>query len=163
MSCERVLTHALPSGDEPQGVWHVHLDPLPRVVATARSFVAEHAPPLPDDTNDALLLLTSELVTNAVLHARTPLEVGIVVAAQSVLVSVHDLDLSRPEQQPYAKREGGWGLKLVSAFADDAALEPHPDGGKTAWFRLRRGELPGVGDAVAARVETSRLTGGGSV
>lgn len=87
MSCERVLPHALRSGEVVEGTWHVQLDPLPRLVASARAFVASHAPPLPDGTVDALLLLTSELVTNAVLHARTPLEVGITVGQQSVLVT----------------------------------------------------------------------------
>lgn len=71
------------------------------------------------------MLLTSELVTNAVLHAPcTPLEVGITLAAESVLVTVHDLDLARPEQQPYYHREGGWGLGLVDALARTAPWCP---------------------------------------
>jgi two-component sensor histidine kinase len=156
VSCERVLPHALPAGDEVQEIFHLHLDPLPRLVAAAREFVAEHAPPLPAETQEALLLLTSELVTNAVLHARTPLEVGIAVADDSVLVSVFDHDLTRTSQQPYPRREGGWGLGLVSALAEESALEPHADGGKTAWFRLPRGELPVLHDAVAARPESSQ-------
>ena len=52
-------------------------------------------------------------------------------------MTVHDLDLARPEQDPYASREGGWGLGLVSALAEGAAMDSDPDGGKTAWFRLR--------------------------
>jgi len=158
VSCERVLPQALPAGDRVQESFHLHLDPAPRRVEAARAFVAEHAPPLPSATHDALLLLTSELVTNAVLHARTPLEVGIAVAEQSVLVTVFDLDLDLTwaTQQPYARREGGWGLGLVAALAEASDLEPHADGGKTAWFRLPRGELPTVNDAVAARPEPSR-------
>ena len=159
MSCERVLLRALRSGEAVEGTWHVHLEPLPRLVAAARAFVMSHAPPLPDDTVDALLLLTSELVTNAVLHARTPLEIGITVGQQSVLVTVHDLGLTRPEQNPYVKREGGWGLGLVSSLAEASAMEPHSDGGKTAWFRLHRGDLPKVGDAAAARGESDVDTG----
>ncbi len=156
MSCERVLSQALPAGEQVQESFHLHLDPVPRLVGAARAFVAEHAPPLPAATQDALLLLTSELVTNAVLHARTPLEVGIAVAEQSVLVTVFDLDLSRATQQPYAQREGGWGLGLVAALAEASDLATHVDGGKTAWFRLPRGELPTVRDAVAARPEPDR-------
>ena len=152
MSCQRVMNHALREGDAVEQTFHVHLDPLPRLVGTARRFVDEHAPPLPPATRDALLLLTSELATNAVLHARTPLEVGITVTTTSVLVTVHDLDLTRPEQQPYEPREGGWGLGLVGALAEAAALEPHPEGGKTAWFRLPRGQAPYVPDEAAARL-----------
>ncbi len=138
MSCHEVLPGALPPEELVETVHHLHLEPAPRVVAEARRFVAEHAPELTDAGRDALLLLTSELVTNAVIHARTPLEVGITVSSGSVLVTVHDLDLSRPQQQPYAEREGGWGLGLVHELAADHALRRHPGGGKTAWFRLDR-------------------------
>ena len=150
MSCQRVLPDAL-DGDVVVSEHHLHLAPLPRLVGEARRFVREHAPPLPRATVDALLLLTSELVTNAVLHARTEIEVGITVAEHSVLVTVHDLDLTMPQQRPYEAREGGWGLGLVAALADASALEVHPDDGKTAWFRLSRGEAAEVGDDVAAR------------
>ena len=160
MSCQRVVPHALAPEDTVLRMHHIHLDPLPRLVVRARQFVAEHAPALPDETRDALLLLTSELVTNAVLHARTPLEVGITVSETSVLVTVHDLDLTLPEQQPYDSREGGWGLGLVTALADQSALEPHEDGGKTAWFRLLRGSVRAVRDDVAARSCAQAVEGG---
>ncbi|MCW2608152.1 MAG: regulatory protein [Frankiales bacterium] len=150
MSCQRVLPHAL-RGDPVESMHHLHLDPLPRLVSQARQFIAEHAPPLPADTLDALLLMTSELVTNAVLHARTELDVGITVGATTVLVTVHDQDLARPSQQPYEAREGGWGLALVTALADESALERHREGGKTAWFRLSRGAATSVHDDEAAR------------
>jgi len=151
VSCERVLAHALRPGSRVEGTFHVHLDPAPRLVVEARAFVADHAPALPPDTHDAMLLLTSELVTNAVLHARTPLKVGITVAHDAILVTVHDLDLTRPEQQPYQVREGGWGLGLVTALAEESAIESHAEGGKTAWFRLPRGEVAEVQDGAAQR------------
>lgn len=140
MSCQRVLPDVLPPGEEVQESFHLHLDPLPRQVSAARSFVREHAPPLPESTAEALLLMTSELVTNAVLHARTPIELGMSVAANSILVTVHDEDLTRPEQRPYEGREGGWGLGLVTALAAESAMAMHPGDGKTAWFLLSRGE-----------------------
>lgn len=151
MSCQRLLPDVLPVGDQVQSSHHLHLDPVPRLVGQARRFVLEHAPDLPDDVEDTLVLLTSELVTNAVLHARTPLELGITVAEESVLVTVRDLDLARREQQPYAGREGGWGLGLVRSLAQDSALVAHPDGGKTAWFRLARDTVRPVDDGAACR------------
>jgi two-component sensor histidine kinase len=151
VACQHVLPGALPPGEAVQACYRLDLDPLPRLVADARSFVRRCAPPLPDDTLDGLLLLTSELVTNAVLHARTRIEVALLVAEHSVLVTVHDLDLARPEQSPYQHREGGWGLGLVAALAQASALETHPEGGKTAWFRVPRGDALPVGDDVAAR------------
>ena len=153
MSCHRVLPQALPPGDHVRESHHLHLDPAPRQVAQARRFVLSHAPALSSDAQDALVLLTSELVTNAVLHARTPIELGITIADDSVVVTVHDLDLARPEQHPYAGREGGWGLGLVAALASSSALEAHQDGGKTAWFRLPREGFRVAGDATAQRRE----------
>ena len=150
MSCQRNLPAAL-AGGSTQACFSLHLDPVPRMVSDARRFVAEHAPELPGETQDSLVLLTSELVTNAVLHARTPIELGLTITDDSVVVTVHDLDLARPEQNPYGVREGGWGLGLVSALAVESSLDPHPDGGKTAWFRLPRTGTLDVSDAAAAR------------
>lgn len=150
MTCQRVLPHAL-DGAPALECHHLHLEPLPRRVADARRFVTEHAPPLPEETRDALLLATSELVTNAVLHARTEIEVGITLGEHAVLVTVHDLDLARPQQRPYDGREGGWGLGLVGAMTEASALEVHPEGGKTAWFRVSRGAPLAVRSDVAAR------------
>ena len=158
MSCERLLPDVLPPGDNVQSTHHLHLDPLPRLVSEARQFVLQHAPDLPVETEDALVLLTSELVTNAILHARTPLELGITVAEDSVLVTVHDLDLMRSEQVPYAGREGGWGLGLVEALAEEAQMTPDPDGGKTAWFRLSRGPARVVAEGAAARPQNRQTT-----
>ena len=154
MSCQRILPAAL-SGDRVQASFHMRLDPVPRLVSEARRFVVEHAPDLPPDTQDALVLLTSELVTNAVLHARTAIDLGITIADDAVIVSVHDLDLARPEQDPYGQREGGWGLGLVAALAAQSSMDAHPGGGKTAWFRLPRTGSAQVPDSAAARVEPS--------
>ena len=149
MSCQRVLPDVLPPDDEVLESFHLHLDPLPRQVSAARAFIRTHAPPLPEETVEVLLLLTSELVTNAVLHARTRIELGLTVAEESVVVTVHDEDLARPEQRPYDGREGGWGLGLVSALAASSAMALHPGDGKTAWFLLpRKGSAdPGFGEA----------------
>ncbi len=151
MSCQRILPGALAPGDAVLESHHLRLDPVPRLVADARRFVLEHAPDLPSDTQDSLVLLTSELVTNAVLHARTSIELGITIADDSVVVTVHDLDLARPEQDPNGSREGGWGLGLVSALADSSAMQTDPEGGKIAWFRLGRTGAPEVPDGAAAR------------
>ena len=88
MSCQRILPGALAPGDHVRESHHLHLDPVPRLVSLARRFVLEHAPDLPPETRDSLQLLTSELVTNAVLHARTEIELGITVGDASVVVTV---------------------------------------------------------------------------
>lgn len=139
MSCQRVLPEALPEGDVVERSDHLHLQPVPRLVSSARRFVRERLPEqLQDDVVESTLLMTSELVTNAVIHARTAIEVGITVSRENVLVTVHDLDLARPGQQPYSDRDGGRGLDLVRALADETSVSRHEADGKTAWFRVRR-------------------------
>lgn len=137
MSCYRLMPHSLPADDVVESVDHLQLDPSPRTVRTARAFVRDHLPAVSADTQDTVLLLTSELVTNAVIHARTRIEVGITVSDRSVLITVHDEDLGRaPDTHP--GREGGRGLGLVAKLADRTATERHPGDGKTVWFRLSR-------------------------
>ena len=132
-----VLATALPPG----AVVHISdaltLDPEPRQVSSARRFVAGTVPDLDGDTGDTLLLLVSELVTNAVVHARTELEVAVAVTDEDVVVAVHDLDLGRREQRA-GDRDGGRGLGLVRSLAADSGMVMHPGGGKSAWFRLHR-------------------------
>ena len=162
MSCQRILPGALAPGDHVRESHHLHLDPVPRLVSDARRFVLSHAPELPPETQDSLVLLTSELVTNAVLHARTDIELGITIGDDSIVVTVHDLDLARPEQDPYVSREGGWGLGLVSALAEVSAMTTDPAGGKTAWFRLPRTGTSPVADGAAARPALRATDGGGT-
>lgn len=137
MSCYRIPPHAVPAGETVEAVDHLHLDPVPRIVGESRRFVDSHVPADEQDQRDVLLLLTSELVTNAVIHARTTIELGVTVTDGSLLVTVHDEDLGRSEL-PDVSREGGWGLGMVHALADAHSMERHPGDGKTAWFRLTR-------------------------
>lgn len=157
MTAQTMPPGAVPAGDSAVSRHSLALDPVPRAAGLARRFVREHAPTLPEETADSLLLLTSELVSNAVVHARTPIGLGFVVTERSVVVTVHDLDLAKPSQDPYAaSREGGWGLELVTALAEASALVTHSKGGKTAWFRLPRGEARRVRDGAAARTDSDR-------
>ena len=151
-----VPTGVLPEGDVIQATHYLQLEPVPRSAGAARRFVCLHAPELPEETQDSLVLLTSELVTNAVLHARTAIELGIVVARESVVVSVHDLDLATRLQEPYATREGGWGQSLVAVLAESWSTTRHPEAGKTVWFRLLRGDAHAVADGAAARADAHR-------
>ncbi len=153
-----VPLEVLCEGDVVQASHYLSLEPVPRSAGAARRFVSSHARELPEETRDALLL-TSELVTNAVLHARTVMEVGIFVGRESVVVGVHDLDLATPLQEPYAAREGGWGEGLVAVLADFWSTTRHPEGGKTVWFRLLRGDVQVVADGAAARADAGRRDG----
>ncbi|MDQ1726935.1 MAG: hypothetical protein QOK14_980 [Frankiaceae bacterium] len=151
MSVDRVPPDVVPPSEAVRARHHLHVLPIPRAVGEARSFVRANAPLLVADQEAALLLLTSELVTNAVLHARTEIDVDLIVTDRYVVVAVHDLDLALPGQAPYANREGGWGLSIVGAMAESSDLWQRPGGGKTAWFRLSREHAPAVPDEAARR------------
>lgn len=120
---------------------HLDLSPDPRSVSVARRFVGERLRDLGwlgDEDRVTLSLLTSELVTNGVLHARTPLRLGVAVGADVVMVSVGDGNRLTPEQQPYSESAtGGRGMLLVREMADDWGVEHHRDG-KTVWCAMRR-------------------------
>ena len=130
------VLEALPVGEHVQASATLPLPPESVAVRTARAFVLEHAPELSEESRDTVALLTSELVTNAIIHARTALEVGVYVSEHHLLVTVHDLDIGHVEV--HAGREGGWGLGLVRSLSEDSSMTRHPEGGKTAWFRVLR-------------------------
>jgi anti-sigma regulatory factor (Ser/Thr protein kinase) len=89
-------------------------------------------------------LAASELLTNAVMHARTSFEVS-VVAQDDLEVSVRDTGASSfPDPAstgtavdgPGRDSEGGRGLLIVAAITDAWGITRHSNG-TTAWFRLR--------------------------
>jgi anti-sigma regulatory factor (Ser/Thr protein kinase) len=89
------------------------------------------------DQVDVLELLTSELITNSLVHARSELEVTVHHDQRGVRVSVSDLDSRRPIISPHDDGAlGGRGLVLVDALADDWGVDDLPEG-KAVWFRLR--------------------------
>jgi two-component sensor histidine kinase len=137
------------SGVEPssQSV-HVELRPDPSAPASARRFVAEHAGLA--DAAEALALLTSELVTNAVLHARTAMVLGVTVGTSRVLVTIADGDVGgTPQvQPPDDQRPSGRGILLVEAMAAQWGVFEN-DGGKTVWFTLPR-DAAGTESATAS-------------
>jgi anti-sigma regulatory factor (Ser/Thr protein kinase) len=73
------------------------LDPDPLAARQAREFVVAAARDWGcEDQLDTIQLLTSELVTNGVLHARTPLGVSMRLAESHLTVEVHDHDPRPP-------------------------------------------------------------------
>jgi len=110
---------------------------------------------------DAALLAVSEVVTNAVLHARTEIQLRVRAEADSLLVEVRDFASALPRQRSYAADAStGRGLELVELLTADHGVRPHGAEGKTVWFRLGRAEpdvvAPVEGDeAVVARDATA--------
>jgi len=81
-------------------------------------------------------LLTSELVTNAVLHARTEMTVAVEQTDQGVRISVTDESPVPPALRRHsATATTGRGLRLLDELAHEWSVHDH-NGGKTVWFTL---------------------------
>jgi anti-sigma regulatory factor (Ser/Thr protein kinase) len=92
-----------------------------------------------DELIDQAALMTTELATNAVEHARTPYTLTVDLTDQKVRVDVRDASTSPPvvNATPSATALCGRGLVLVAALADKWGYEPLA-GGKSVWFEAAR-------------------------
>lgn len=85
-----------------------------------------------------VVLVVSELATNAIEHARTSLVVALDGDRVRVRVRVRDYSHDPPVLRPVEDDpRRGWGLRMVAEVAS-WGWEPHPDG-KTVWARIERG------------------------
>jgi anti-sigma regulatory factor (Ser/Thr protein kinase) len=84
-------------------------------------------------------LLTSELVSNAVLHAQGSFELSVCgEEGEAIRIEVVDESPLRPVlAPPDGDVIAGRGLWLVDALAEEWGVEPSGHG-KAVWFRLAR-------------------------
>ena len=107
----------------------------------ARTLIGEAlAPVAPSATVADAVLLTSELVTNVMMHTEDDctLALNFDPAASIVRVEVTDSSPDRPAivaHEPTVDRIGGFGLKLVARLAAEWGYEVRPHR-KTVWFEL---------------------------
>lgn len=112
---------------------------------------------------ERVLLVASELVTNAAIHARTPLRLSYAASSSSVEVGVHDgvrAVLRVPEMPgpgpgldrgPDLLVPGGRGLSIVQTVADEWGVRAEGDG-KRVWARWSRSDVqPSCAGAVVRR------------
>ncbi|WP_420035876.1 SpoIIE family protein phosphatase [Streptomyces sp. cg28] len=138
-------------------------EPVGRSVATARSFVRDtlqgwgYA-----DIIDDAVVLTSELVTNAVVHAGTSADVLCLRSDDHVRIEVSDRYPEReiPLQSSAINmgspdREGGRGLQLCAALAGRWGVD-YSATHKQVWFQLDLPERP-VGTRAAGPVVPTDL------
>lgn len=116
----------------------VVLPPEPASASRARDFVrGQLGRECDSEVLETVALLTTELVTNAVLHARTPLRLTIDVVAPVVRVAVEDTAAGTPVVRRYEPSEAttGRGLALVEALARSWGVESTADG-KQVWCEI---------------------------
>ena len=91
-----------------------------------------------EDALDTVHLLLSELVTNAVVHARSAPEVAVRLLTSSIRIEVGDEDPTLPEP---ASSEllgtSGRGLQILESYSQRWGVTPR-DGGKVVWFEVPR-------------------------
>jgi anti-anti-sigma regulatory factor/anti-sigma regulatory factor (Ser/Thr protein kinase) len=119
------------------------LAPTPTAAAAARVFVRDVLGywqlALPDAMVVArAVLLASELVTNAIVHARTELVLRVELRGDLLHLAVRDGSprLLRLVTVPDPEAEGGRGLLVVEQLARAWGVNRHPDGGKVVWCTL---------------------------
>jgi anti-sigma regulatory factor (Ser/Thr protein kinase)/anti-anti-sigma regulatory factor len=119
------------------------LAPTPTAPAAARTFVRQVCRywelALPDATvMERAVLLANELVTNAVVHAHTELQLRLELRGDRLHIAVRDGSprLLRLVTAPDPEAQGGRGLWLVEQLAAGWGVNRHPDGGKVVWCVL---------------------------
>jgi anti-sigma regulatory factor (Ser/Thr protein kinase) len=114
------------------------LRPDPTSVRAARQFIAAaleewHHPEL----LEAAVLLTSELVTNAVLYARTAISIVVDLTADRLRVEVIDNNPLPPMPRDVDDdATSGRGLALVEAMSRAWGIDAVGASGKRVWFEV---------------------------
>jgi anti-sigma regulatory factor (Ser/Thr protein kinase) len=125
-----------------------NLPAVPQSARQARYFVVaalREAGCTDEDVLDRLALVTSELVTNAILHAKTALQVRVSSEAGSICIEV--LDGCHTELRRVCPELGetrGRGLVLVDALVDEWGVHEEHEGlegteAKRVWVRVAGG------------------------
>ena len=91
-----------------------------------------------ESVQEDLLLVVSELVTNAVVHGAEPIVVTLVRAPERVRVEVTDglSDASPHSHRAAPHAETGRGLSVVTRLACAWGWRASPGRGKTVWAEL---------------------------
>jgi anti-sigma regulatory factor (Ser/Thr protein kinase) len=118
-------------------VLSVDLPPEPSSATRARALARERLEQsCSSDTLDTVALLVTELVTNAILHARTPLQLTVESRPGSVRIRVEDESNERPALRHYeSDAVTGRGLALVERLASSWGVETTPSG-KAVWCEV---------------------------
>jgi anti-sigma regulatory factor (Ser/Thr protein kinase) len=110
--------------------------------AAAREALRAANGTLPEHIRDDVLLLVSELVTNAVRHAgagpEQPVQVQVLRGPRWVVVAVGDEGPGftwHHTAPPPGDGSGGWGLFIVDQIADRWGVERSASGARV-WFEI---------------------------
>jgi anti-sigma regulatory factor (Ser/Thr protein kinase) len=114
-----------------------HFHCQPESLAGARHFVRDLLSDQPREIVEAAELMTSELATNSVRHARSDFELAVHLSREEIRVEVSDRGQGQPiPRTPTPRDQSGRGLQIVKELAEAWGITPSPNG-KLVWFTLR--------------------------
>jgi anti-sigma regulatory factor (Ser/Thr protein kinase) len=118
-------------------VTELRLPPTTDSVPLARRFAAAQLARSSCDVDTAVLLV-SEVVTNAVLHARSDLVLTVEDLGDTVHVEVADASPVSPRLHNFAVESAtGRGLRMLDQLALGWGVQSAPNGdGKVVWFEV---------------------------
>jgi anti-sigma regulatory factor (Ser/Thr protein kinase) len=121
-------------------VLEIDFQPEPRAASDVRRAVASwlRSRGFPTVGLDDLLLVVSELVTNAVVHARTAARFELRWDGRRATVEVTDGDRHPPALPDEAPAIGGRGLFLIDRLTTAWGSDAGPSG-KTVWATIETG------------------------
>jgi anti-sigma regulatory factor (Ser/Thr protein kinase) len=113
------------------------LPALPSSAGEARRLLRDALPgAASEEAVDAAALALSEIVTNALVHAGTPMRLRVILAPSAVRVELADGSVHLPLPRDYSRAAGtGRGLHMVTEVVDQWGAH-HDDDGKVVWFEI---------------------------
>jgi anti-sigma regulatory factor (Ser/Thr protein kinase) len=105
----------------------------------ARQYVTSRFAAWPVELVQVTVLLTSEVVTNAVVHGRGPIQLLLVEDGDRLRVEVTDAEPRLPDGpgKPAEQDESGRGLLILDRLADRWGSHPRrTTPGKVVWFEV---------------------------
>jgi anti-sigma regulatory factor (Ser/Thr protein kinase) len=146
VACAEILVERPLLVGPPMFTLHHDLPAMREAAPRARWLVADAltssaAPAVSSETLYNAQLLVSELVTNAVTHARTDLHLGMTSDGMTLVITVADGHPHVPAVPSISTTvdfdECGRGMTIVASIADDFGWQQRPGGkGKIMWISL---------------------------
>ncbi len=111
----------------------------PTSVGAARRFVRDvlMSRQVSEGVVHTVELLTSEVVTNAIVHGRSGPQLAVEVGDHVVRVAVHDLSPELPVRRlGHPDDVSGRGVIIVEELASSWGVEREQNGSKRVWFEV---------------------------
>jgi anti-sigma regulatory factor (Ser/Thr protein kinase) len=129
-----------PGNTDPRTASVITLPHTVHAAAAARAYLRRQANLLHPPTLHDALILTSELVTNAIRHGRPAVTLAIQLEPSALTVIVTDTGPDLPPlapRTPHPDSPTGRGLVIVDTLATRWGVAPQPASpGKAVWFAL---------------------------